>query len=73
MKNLVEFSRKILLLSLISMLTTGVGTIHAQGNINITKNKRGIIANNIVEWNGAPVIIMTPNRITNDIKKLINS
>ena len=42
MKNLVEFSRKILLLSLISMLTTGVGTIHAQGNINITKNNKAI-------------------------------
>ena len=43
MKNLVEFSRKILLLSLISMLTTGVGAIHAQGNINITKNNKAIL------------------------------
>ena len=41
--------------------------------IRNTNNMIGIIAKTLVKWNCAPVINITPNNITKDIKKLINS
>ena len=41
--------------------------------ISNTNRKIGTIARMLVKWNWAPVINITPNNITKDIKKLINS
>ena len=40
---------------------------------NTTKRNTGMIAYIDVAWNGAPVTTITPNKIMNEIKKLINS
>ena len=42
-------------------------------NIKHNKKNIGIIANIEVKWNDAPVINITPNKITKDIKKFTNS
>ena len=47
--------------------------INPTPNIRHNNNAKGIIAYIIVAWNGAWVINITPNKITNDIKKLMNS